>query len=137
MCPRCHEAMVAFEFEGVEIDRCLSCGGTWLDAGELEWIAEKAGVDPGPISQALGAAAGKGKRTGLKCPRCRHRMRQVTVGEEPAVEIDRCRYEHGLWFDEGEMQQVITSFAGGEEGAVARFFAELYRHDLRDEDKGG
>ncbi len=32
--------MVAFELEGVEIDRCLACEGTWLDAGELELIVE-------------------------------------------------------------------------------------------------
>lgn len=136
MCPRCHEPLVAFELEGVEIDRCVVCGGTWLDAGELEWIAERAGVDPGPISQALRDPKRGGKRTDAKCPRCRHRMQQMMVGQEPAVELDRCRHEHGLWFDEGEMEKVIASFAQGEAGAVARFFADLYRHDIREQSKG-
>ena len=36
MCPLCHEPLVAFELDGVEIDRCVDCGGVWLDAGELE-----------------------------------------------------------------------------------------------------
>ena len=136
MCPRCHEPLVAFELEGVEIDRCAACGGTWLDAGELEWIAERAGVDPGTISRALDAQSQRGKQTDLRCPRCRRRMQQVTVGKQPAVEVDRCRHQHGLWFDQGEMEKVIASFAEGEQGAVARFFADLYHHDLRGQSKG-
>ncbi|HUU84773.1 MAG TPA: zf-TFIIB domain-containing protein [Phycisphaerae bacterium] len=137
MCPRCREPLVAYELEGIEIDRCIGCGGTWLDAGELEWIAEKAGVDPGPLSQALHAARRRGKRTDLKCPRCGHKMQEVIVGDEPGVELDRCRYKHGLWFDPGEMQKVIASVAGGEPGAIGRFFSDLYRHDVRSESEGG
>ena len=127
--------MVAFELEGVEIDRCLSCGGTWLDTGELEWIAEQAGVDTGPLTEAV-HAANRGERGDLKCPRCGHRMDIVSVGDDPPVEIDRCRLEDGLWFDEGEMEKVVASFAEGEQGAVARFFGDLYRHDLRADSKG-
>ncbi len=131
MCPRCREPLVAFEFEGVEIDRCVGCAGTWLDAGELETIAERAGVEPGPLSAAVDDAAGRARRTDLKCPRCRHRMQGIQMGQEPPVEIDRCRYADGLWFDAGEMEKVIASFAEGEEGAVAHFFAGIYRHDVR------
>ena len=39
--------MVAYELEGIEIDRCLCCDGVWLDAGELEMVTELAGADPG------------------------------------------------------------------------------------------
>ena len=70
------------------------------------------------------------------CPRCRRRMQVMHIGAEPPVELDRCRREHGLWFDRGEMQKVIASVAEGEAGAVARFFADLYRHDVRGEHKG-
>ena len=48
MCPVCREPMVALQLEGVEIDHCLACRGTWLDAGELEQLAEFSGADPGP-----------------------------------------------------------------------------------------
>ena len=41
-CPRCHHAMliqdVKYEAQSVEIDRCRSCGGIWLDKGEAETI---------------------------------------------------------------------------------------------------
>ena len=61
MCPACKKPMVSFEFEGVEIDRCLECGGTWLDAGELELLTELAGVEPGGVSRALQEAEAKGR----------------------------------------------------------------------------
>jgi len=136
MCPRCREPLVAFELDGIEIDRCIACGGTWLDAGELEWIAERAGVDPGTVSAALHVGQSSGQRTRLRCPRCRRRMHQVVVEQDPPIELDGCRNEHGVWFDRGEMEKVIAAFTNGEGGAVARFFADLYRHELRPESEG-
>ena len=41
MCPDCGEPMVIYELGGVEADRCLRCGGTWLDGGELERMASE------------------------------------------------------------------------------------------------
>jgi ribosomal protein L37AE/L43A len=40
-CPRCDGKLTAVSFEGVEIDRCESCGGVWLDKGELEELRQK------------------------------------------------------------------------------------------------
>lgn len=129
MCPVCNEPLIAFELDGVEIDHCLACHGTWLDAGELEQIAELAGVSGGALSSAM-QAANPGPRSRRRCPRCRRRLNSATVGANPAVEIDRCPLEHGLWLDAGELKTLITSFAGGEAGAVAEFLGDLLRHEL-------
>ncbi len=133
MCPQCKEPMVAFELEGVEIDRCSSCGGTWLDAGELEMITELAGASAGELSRAM-TTLGRGSRTRRRCPRCPRRLREVSVGRSPEVHVDRCPWGHGLWFDRGEMEQVVHSCASGEEGVVARFFADLYHNEYRFDD---
>ena len=37
-CPRCKGQLRAEAYEQVNIDRCDTCGGVWLDAGELEQI---------------------------------------------------------------------------------------------------
>ncbi|MFQ5670934.1 MAG: zf-TFIIB domain-containing protein [Acidobacteriota bacterium] len=125
MCPVCREPMVAFELNGVEIDRCLSCGGTWLDAGELELLTQLAGA--GGASDRLAhelARTPAGPRTTRRCPRCPRRLRSLEVGTPGRVVLDRCPRGHGLWFDRGEMEQVIRWYAGG---TVARFFADLYQ----------
>jgi Zn-finger nucleic acid-binding protein len=128
--------MLVLELEGIEIDRCVGCGGTWLDAGELEQIGEIAGIAPGQITAAL-AAAGKGQRGQRRCPRCGRKMHLVTLGTDEPVTVDQCPIGHGLWLDAGELRAVVRSFAGGEEGAVARFFGDMFRHDLADEPDGG
>ena len=129
MCPVCREPMVAFQLQGVEIDHCVTCQGTWLDAGELEQIGELAGAPGGDLSHAL-ERSGEGRRSRRRCPRCPRRLREFELGRDPPAAIDRCPGGHGLWFDRGEMVTVVRSFADGEEGEVARFFGDLFRSDL-------
>ena len=38
-CPKCGMELSEIEFREVKIDKCMSCGGVWLDDGELEQIA--------------------------------------------------------------------------------------------------
>lgn len=125
VCPVCSEAMVAYEWEGVEIDSCAVCGGVWLDAGEVEVIAELAGVDRGPVSDALSRANGPAHAT-RRCPRCREKLRTMTVGGAQHVEVDSCPEHHGLWFDRGEVRDFVTSFDKGEPGAVADYLAAIF-----------
>jgi len=40
-CPKCGSELVEVEFRGVRIDKCTSCDGLWLDAGELEQVIAK------------------------------------------------------------------------------------------------
>ena len=40
-CPKCTGKLLTGNFENVQIDICESCGGVWLDAGELEQIVRK------------------------------------------------------------------------------------------------
>ncbi len=42
-CPKCGMELQEIRFRDVQIDRCFSCGGTYLDAGELEKIAAPEG----------------------------------------------------------------------------------------------
>ncbi|MBI3855065.1 MAG: zf-TFIIB domain-containing protein [Planctomycetes bacterium] len=121
MCPACKEPMVVFELDGVEIDRCLKCSGTWLDAGELDQLARLQGGAPDRLGAAIAQADG-GRKGERRCARCAARMRVVTVN---GVEFDRCPRGHGLWFDRSEMETLIASFQGGEGGATARLLGEL------------
>ena len=68
-CPRCKTALTPKIYEAnIEVDTCATCGGLWLDKGELERIEETIEHDysaslsapdssPGSGSKALGSSA--------------------------------------------------------------------------------
>ncbi len=132
MCPHCDEPLVVFELEGIEIDHCMECGGTWLDAGELEMLAELEGVEPGGLSKALQITKAD-HRSELRCPRCNKKMDTIHIGTDDPIELERCHRGHGLWMDKGEMLDIIRSYNEGEEGTVAGFFSNLYQDELKTE----
>ncbi len=75
-CPACKKAMITLELADVEIDHCVSCGGIWLDSGELELLMDA----PEKAKQLLNsfredAVAAEQSR---KCPICRQ-----TDGQDP------------------------------------------------------
>ena len=39
-CPKCGEGLKEEDFHGVNIDRCISCNGIWLDDGELDQLSD-------------------------------------------------------------------------------------------------
>ena len=41
VCPRCGMTMDIEKADDIEVDVCLTCGGVWLDKGELEALTEK------------------------------------------------------------------------------------------------
>ena len=136
MCPSCSEPLIAFELDGIEVDHCLGCLGTWLDAGEIEAIAMRAGTDHRPIIEAIAAGDVLG-RSHRKCPRCRRRMRTLRIAGPATLELDCCPSDHGLWFDQGELKTLVASFANTVEAAIAEFFADFYRSELAVTPKGG
>jgi hypothetical protein len=46
-CPKCGMKLVEIDYKGIAVDKCSSCDGVWLDAGELETIShmEKGKLD--------------------------------------------------------------------------------------------
>ena len=39
-CPKCGMDLTTIEFQGIHIDRCPNCNGTWFDAGEVEQLMQ-------------------------------------------------------------------------------------------------
>ena len=44
-CPKCQSAFTKVHFEGIQIDRCMSCHGRWFDALELKDLLRKKGSE--------------------------------------------------------------------------------------------
>ena len=39
-CPKCGMELSEIEYKGIKVDKCFSCDGVWLDAGEMEAVAK-------------------------------------------------------------------------------------------------
>lgn len=124
-CPVCKIPMIVLELQEVEIDNCMDCGGIWLDSGELEALighAEKADA----LLRSFGVANPMGEKK-RKCPICDRPMAKIQVGAEGAsVIIDRCQRGHGLWFDQGELENVLERAQLDEENKIRQLLADMF-----------
>ena len=128
--------MATFELRGADIDGCVRCGGTWLDSGEIEWVGAVDPADAARFALTL-ANAPEVRTTERRCPRCPRRLREITVGEQPRLILDRCPWGHGIWFDRGEMLTFIHTFGGEAGRPAAQFFADLYSNEVARTEGGG
>ncbi len=39
-CPKCGMELREIDYKGIKVDKCCSCDGVWLDAGEIDVLAE-------------------------------------------------------------------------------------------------
>lgn len=113
ICPTCREVMMVVEQDKIELDHCPNCYGVWFDAGELELMLERLGLDsgalfPAPIAELPEAKTAEKKR---RCPVCGKKMKKAHIGGGAEVLIDVCPRGHGLWFDGGEVHQIIEQCA--------------------------
>jgi uncharacterized protein len=59
-CPKCGMELKEIGVRGVQVDRCFSCNGTWLDAGELEKLG--VGQKEGSVLASILRVFGGGKK---------------------------------------------------------------------------
>ncbi len=128
-CPVCkHEPMVVLELNGVEIDYCFKCRGIWLDQGELELLLEGSENHQEVISSFTVDENNKEKKR--RCPICSKHMQKV-YSDNNKVLIDRCSKRHGLWFDGGELRQIIASTRFDKENRVLNILDEMFQAETK------
>lgn len=49
-CPKCGMDLQTIEFQGIKVDKCGSCNGTWFDDGEIEQLMKN---DPGFVGRVM------------------------------------------------------------------------------------
>ncbi len=134
-CPVCHIPTIVVEHEQIELDYCTDCSGVWFDAGELELLVETMQLEGTSLSldSVLTSPEAQSAEKKRKCPICGQKMKKATVGHNPEVLIDVCPRGDGLWFDKGEVGQLITQMpdASSEtvdsQGRVITFLGEVFQ----------
>jgi Zn-finger nucleic acid-binding protein len=100
-CPKCQARMEVVQFEDVEVDRCVRCGGLWFDVLEQEELRERAGseaIDTGPTWQA----AMHDVQEKVLCPIDGALMVRMVDAVQPHIWVESCPVCHGTFFDAGE-----------------------------------
>lgn len=108
-CPIDKTDMIVVEHQKIELDFCTRCSGVWFDSRELELLVAVIKSQGYHLSESdlLAPHQAKVSEAKRKCPICRRDMQKVWLGKEPKVLIDRCPTGDGLWFDGGELSQVL------------------------------
>lgn len=111
-CPRCNTTLKTERYEGIEIDKCSQCGGTWLDDGEILKIVqtEEETFDPMLIRETLaqgftGIPKDQQAPT-VNCPKCQSLMTPLNYDYSSGIILDRCPQGHGLWLGGKELEKV-------------------------------
>lgn len=131
LCPRDQTQLHAEKYEGeVQVDRCHSCDGVWLQRNELEAIqellerdysAQLRGIDV--VAQAYERAR-QSSRPGALCPKCAKPLHAEEYAYCSQIIVDRCGTCGGIWLDSGELR-ALEVFFERETQVRKGFFASL------------
>jgi Zn-finger nucleic acid-binding protein len=135
ICPACKSDMIVVEHNKIELDYCTKCQGVWFDSGELELLLKSMGLDSANLffSSIFNLTEAESSEEKRKCPICGRKMRKITIGEQPEILIDACERGDGLWFDGGELGQLLKQLAKepvakpGSQHQVMAFLGEVFK----------
>lgn len=121
-CPACADAPLAEASPraGLTVDCCASCGGAWLDIGEVYAFTK----DAKAAQAALKEAYGRPMPSSRACPRCARAMRAVRLAHS-GVLIEACPGCGGTWFDKGELAKFAKSLEPAPAAAPAAASGDL------------
>lgn len=140
LCPRCNVELQTEQYQGIEVDHCLSCNGRWLDYPELDQLEATVASE----EERRATIVYSPRPSELACPKCGKRM---TAFDYRAynLEVDACEDEHGFWLDageEGRVRDIVEervrglARAASAEGAWGQFLAGMRRKSVLDQIKG-
>lgn len=126
-CPQCKEPLIVLELEEVEIDHCVSCGGIWLDAGELDLLLGDSQEKDNLLASFQADEGSKEQR--IRCPICAKRMGKVLCGTGKTTCIDKCRNGHGLWFNRGELHEILEQVCFDKDSSVLSLLSDMFGNE--------
>jgi Zn-finger nucleic acid-binding protein len=101
-CPRDGtELVVEQEYHGIEVDRCPTCNGRWLDHDELDQLEATV---PSTAEERRATIRYAEHESEMDCPKCGKKMQAFNY-RAYNLELDTCD-EHGWWLDAGEEARV-------------------------------
>jgi len=102
----------------IEVDRCPTCRGMWLEKGELEAIQETIENDyrqelskvPDDALTMYADARKTRSADTLRCPKCNAELFSKEHGYCSQIFVDVCPDCEGVWLDDGELSALEIFF---------------------------
>jgi len=89
----------------LNIDYCNSCGGIWLDPGELNRLEKT--IEP-TFYEIRNIPSKQKQKEVLLCPACNdaQKLKKARHFRDTHVIIDYCQVCKGIWLDTGEIEAI-------------------------------
>ena len=141
-CPSCDEKVHMrsrlVPEANVSFLECRMCAGVWMEPADLETLKQKhkesavvpASIDNVPRLKQM--SSGKDVKVRYRnCPVCDQFMNRRLYGRGSGAIIDSCR-DHGVWFDDGELNQILEWIRrGGDPDADRNLDAAMKQAEAR------
>lgn len=101
-CPQCHLMMESVEIDGVVVEVCRGCGGSWFEWESLADLFANHPAALGDLRARYPSAATAEAYAGipLPCPNCRVvALAPAAAPGDPALTLPRCPRCGGAWLD--------------------------------------
>jgi len=121
--------MIVIERLNIELDYCINCGGVWFDTGELQLLFDSLHIEYNSL-EGTGLSESDTKEEKRPCPVCKKKMKKIRMGEKNKVLLDKCPAGEGLWFDAGELRQIVEQHVSPlSEGGnrIVQYIGESFR----------
>lgn len=108
-CVKCTSVLDRAEFEGLEVDLCPSCGGLWLDRGEITRAARLPETELTRLRTLVSEAnpsAHLDSENNVPCPACHGLLAEFVLG---SVRVDCCSVCHGIFLDRDELEEALIA----------------------------
>jgi Zn-finger nucleic acid-binding protein len=113
-CLKCTSVLDKTRVEDIEVDTCPSCGGLWLDHGEIEKIVKKIPSEIDRLRKLLAPHKNQpppvANDDASTCPSCTSPMKEAPLGP---ITIDYCTRCKGFFLDRGEIDAALEAVKGG------------------------
>jgi Zn-finger nucleic acid-binding protein len=116
-CPNCSNAMDPIRVGTTPMHQCSSCAGYWLTTDVFTALCMNREAQStlastfGTTTTTLGSLRASDVRY-RRCAACQKMMNRVNFGRVSGIVIDLCK-GHGVWFDPGELRNVLAFVSGG------------------------
>lgn len=127
-CPRCENPLIILELNEIEIDYCSGCHGIWLDSGELELLLDDS--EQKDLLLKSFKKYSESSESKLKCPICSKKMEKILVDESEKIIIDECPKLHGLWFDKGELLEIVEKGSIDKENQITALLRDMFKYKI-------